>query len=144
MGLFSQDTKVQALSRAALFEGLSKKELQELARVADDMEVEAGRVIAREGDVGREFFVLMEGEVRVDRGGKELGLRGPGDFIGEISILEDMPRTATVTAVTPLRFFVLSARAFRGVVEEHPEVESKVLRALARRLHALAGEQELV
>jgi CRP-like cAMP-binding protein len=139
--LFSVDTKIQALGRAPLFEHLSKKELQELATVADDMEVEAGRVLVREGDTGREFFVLMDGEVSVERGGKDLGNLGAGDFIGEIAILEEIPRTATVTAASHLRFFVLTAQAFRSVVESYPDVGAKVMRALARRLYDLASEK---
>jgi CRP-like cAMP-binding protein len=141
VGLFKQDAKVEALRRAPLFEGLSKAELAELARVAEDMEVGRGQALTREGDSGREFFVLMDGEVEVTRGDKKLGRKGSGDFIGEIALLEDMPRTATVTALTPLRLFVLTGPAFRQVVEKHPEVESKVLRALARRLHALGAEE---
>ena len=140
MRLFREDTKVEALRRAPLFEGLSRKELEQLARLADDLEVEPGRVLVREGDTGREFFVLLEGEVDVSRGGETIATRGAGDFIGEIAILEDMPRTATVTARTPLRFFVLTAQGFRSVVEEHPEVERKVLRTLARRLAMLSDD----
>ena len=140
MRLFREDTKVEALRRAPLFEGLSRKELEQLARLADDLEVEPGRVLVREGDTGREFFVILEGEVDVSRGGETIATRGAGDFIGEIAILEDMPRTATVTARTPLRFFVLTAQGFRSVVEEHPEVERKVLRTLARRLAMLSDD----
>ena len=140
MRLFREDTKVEALRRAPLFEGLARKELEQLAKLADDLEVDAGRVLVREGESGREFFVILEGEVDVSRGGQTIATRGAGDFIGEIAILEDMPRTATVTAKTPLRFFVLTAQAFRSVVEEHPDVERKVLRALARRLAALSND----
>jgi CRP-like cAMP-binding protein len=82
----------------------------------------------------------MDGEVDIERGGQSLGTRGAGDFIGEIAILEDVPRTATVTAKTPLKFFVLTAQSFRSVVDRHPDVERKVLRALARRLVDLAND----
>jgi CRP/FNR family transcriptional regulator, cyclic AMP receptor protein len=138
--LFREDTKIEALRQAPLFEGLSKKELGELAKLADDLEVEPGKILTREGETGREFFVLMDGEVEIERGGKSLGTRGAGDFIGEIAILEDVPRTATVTAKTPLRFFVLTAQSFRSVVDQFPEVERKVLRALARRLVSLSDD----
>ena len=93
-----------------------------------------------QGDTGREFFVLMDGEVEVVRDGELLGTSGAGDFIGEISILEDMPRTATVTAKTPVRLFVLTAQSFRSFVEDAPEVENKVLRTLARRLAAMSDD----
>ena len=140
MRLFAHDTKVDALRKAPLFEGLSRKELEELAKLADDLEVPAGKVLTRQGDTGREFFVLMDGEVEVERDGNSLGKRGAGDFIGEISLLEDIPRTATVTASTPVRLFVLTAQSFRSVVEAQPAVENKVLRTLARRLAAMSDD----
>ncbi len=140
MRLFGSDAKVDALKKAPLFEGLSRKELEDLARLADDLEVPAGKVLTRQGDTGREFFVLMDGQVEVVRDGEVLNTSGPGDFIGEISILEDMPRTATVTAKTPVRLFVLTAQSFRSFVEQQPDVENKVLRTLARRLAAMSDD----
>jgi CRP/FNR family transcriptional regulator, cyclic AMP receptor protein len=138
--LFGNDAKVDALRKAPLFAGLSRKELEALAKLADDLEVPEGKVLTRQGDTGREFFVLMEGEVEVERDGQSLGRRGAGDFIGEISLLEDIPRTATVTATTPVRLFVLTAQSFRSVVESQPEVENKVLRTLARRLADMSDD----
>jgi CRP/FNR family cyclic AMP-dependent transcriptional regulator len=143
MKLFSQDKKVESLKRAPLFEGLSRKELVQLARMSDDLEVPAGRVLCREGDRGREFFVLVEGKVDVARKGRRVATLGAGDFLGEISLLEQTPRTATVTAKTPLRFFVLTPRDFRQVVDENPSVERKVLRALARRVLELSRDPTL-
>ena len=140
MALFTQDTKVKSLRQAPLFEGLSKRELTELARRSEDMELEAGTVLCREGEVGQEFFVILEGEVDVKRKGKSLGTRGAGDFIGEIALLEEIERTATVTAKTPLHVFVLTRPAFQHLVNEHPAVERKVMRALARRLAALSTD----
>jgi CRP-like cAMP-binding protein len=131
--LFRQDTKVAALARAPLFEGLSKKELAQLARMTDDLEVEPGTVLCRQGKPGREFFVVMEGDVEVTRNGRHVKTSG-GDFFGEIALIEDVPRTATVKAKTKLRFFVLTARDFRVMLDDHPSVERKVLRQLAKRL----------
>jgi CRP-like cAMP-binding protein len=138
--LFAHDAKVDALRKAPLFEGLSKKALEELARLADDLEVPEGKVLTRQGDTGREFFVLMDGEVEVERDGQSLGRRGAGDFIGEIALIEDIPRTATVTAATSGRLFVLTGQSFRSVVEAQPEVENKVLRTLARRLADMSDD----
>jgi CRP-like cAMP-binding protein len=134
MRLFSQNTKVEALKRAPLFEGLPKKDLVELARLTEDMEVPAGKVLTKEGETGREFFVIVDGEVEVRRRGKRVATDGPGDFFGEIALLEHVPRTATVTAKTPLRFFVLTSESFIGLLDQQPAVERKVLRALARRV----------
>jgi CRP/FNR family transcriptional regulator, cyclic AMP receptor protein len=134
MKLFSQDKKVESLKRAPLFAGLSRKEVVRLARLSDDVEVPADRVLCEDGDRGREFFVLVEGMVDVARNGKRVATLGAGDFAGEISLLEPTPRTATVTVRTPLRFFVLTPKDFQQMLDENPSVERKVLRALARRV----------
>ena len=140
MRLFSQNVKVEALKRAPLFESLSKKELAELARVTDDLKVESGTVLCREGKVGREFFVIVDGTAEVTKAGKRLaGLRG-GDFVGEIALLKTSKRTATVTASTHLRCFILTQSAFRRVLEENPAVQLKVMQALADRLVADAEQ----
>ena len=143
MKLFTQDKKVESLKRAPLFAGLSRKELVLLARLADDAELPAGRVLCKEGDRGREFFVLVDGKVDVARKGRSLATLGAGDFVGEISLLEPTPRTATVTAKTPVRFFVLTRKDFGQMLDENPTVERKVLRALARRVLELSGDRML-
>jgi CRP-like cAMP-binding protein len=135
--LFSHDTKADALGRTDLFSGLSRKERSELAKVTEDLEVDAGKTLAREGESGREFFVILEGEAEVTKGGETIGTLRPGDFFGEIALVEHVPRTATVTATTPLRFFVLTSQAFWRLLDHEPEVQREILRALARRV---AGE----
>jgi CRP/FNR family transcriptional regulator, cyclic AMP receptor protein len=140
MRLFNQNTKVEALKRAPLFEGLSKKELTELARHSEDLEVPAGHVLTKEGDTGQEFFVIVEGTTEVSAKGKSLGDRGAGEFLGEIALLEDTKRTATITAKTPLRLFVLTRQDFRRLVDQNPDVERKVLQTLARRVVQLSED----
>jgi len=141
--LFNQDTKVDALKRAPLFEGLSRKELSQLARVTEDLEVPAGEVLCREGETGQEFFVIVEGETDITSKGKRVASRGGGDFVGEIALLENTTRTATVTAKTPLRIFVLTRQDFRRLVDENPTVERKVLQTLARRVVELSSDPTL-
>ena len=136
MRLFSQNVKVEALRRAPLFEGLTKKELAELARVTDDLKVEPGTILCREGKIGREFFVIVDGDAEVTKGGKRIATRSGGDFVGEIALLTTKTRTATVTATTPLRCFILTQADFRHVLEQNPEVQLKVMTALAERLAA--------
>lgn len=136
MRLFSQNVKVEALKRAPLFEGLSKKELAELARVTEDLKVEPGTVLCREGKIGREFFVIVDGDAEVTKSGKTLATRSGGDFVGEIALLTTTTRTATVTATTPLRCFILTQSDFRRVLDENPGVQLKVMKALAERLAA--------
>jgi voltage-gated potassium channel len=138
--LFAQDAKVQALGQASLFDELSKKELTALARVTEDLEVPKGKVLIEEGAIGHEFFVIMDGEVEVTRKGRRLAINRGGDFFGEIALLEDARRTATVTATTPLRVFVLTGPDFRHLLDESPKVERKILHALARRVLSLADD----
>jgi CRP/FNR family transcriptional regulator, cyclic AMP receptor protein len=143
MKLFSQDTKVQALKAAPLFKGLSRRDLTALARVSEDLEVESGTVLCREGEIGQEFFVIVDGKVKVTRKGRRVAIRGGGDFVGEIALLEEIPRTATVTADTPVRLFVLTRKDFRHLLDENPGVERKVLLALARRLAETSSDPTL-
>ena len=122
------------LGHATLFSTLSRKELAELARVTEDLEVSEGKVLCREGETGREFFVIVEGEAAVTKDGNSIATLGPGDFFGEIALVEHRPRTATVTAKTDLRFFVLTSQAFWALLDHQPEVQRAVLRCLAVRL----------
>lgn len=138
--LFSQDIKAKALGRCPFFTDLSRNELLELAKVTEDLEVEEGKTLTREGQSGSEFFVIVDGEVSVTKDGSEIRTLGPGDFFGEIALLADTPRTATVTAKTPLRFFVLTRQAFRSLLAHQPELEEKVLKALDERLRRTSGD----
>jgi CRP-like cAMP-binding protein len=139
----TQNAKLEALRRAPLFEGLSKRELTELARVTDELAVPAGTVLCKEGGLGGEFFVILEGTAEVTRGGKRLATRSAGEFVGEIALLTTSRRTATVTAVTPLRCFVLTGRDFRRVLDENRSVERKVMQALAERVLSYAVDPAL-
>lgn len=143
MRLFSQNVKIEALKRAPLFEGLSKKELTELARATDDLSVGPGTVLCREGSLGREFFVLVDGSAEVTKGGKRIATRSAGEFVGEIALLTTTKRTATVTAATPLRCFVMTRGDFRRVLDENPAVERKVMKALAERLLSYADAADV-
>jgi CRP/FNR family transcriptional regulator, cyclic AMP receptor protein len=143
MRLFSQDTKVQALKGVPLFEDLSRKELLQLERVCEDLEVQPGRVLCKQGEIGREFFVLVDGKVQVIRKGRRVATLTGGDFVGEIALVTELPRTATVTAETPVRLFVLTSREFHAVLDQNPKVERKVLRALARRLAETSSDPTL-
>ena len=143
MRRFSQDTKVQALKGVPLFEGLSRKELVQLARVCEDLQVEPGKVLCQEGRTGQEFFVIVNGKVQVTRKGRRVATLGGGDFVGEIALVTELPRTATVTAETPVRLFVLTHRDFHAVLDKDPKVERKVLRALDRRLAETSSDPTL-
>lgn len=139
----TQNAKLEALARAPLFEGLSKKELTELARVTDELVIGEGTVLCKEGSLGGEFFVILDGTAVVTKGGKELATRSAGEFVGEIALLATTRRTATVTATTQLRCFVLTGRDFRRVLDENRGVERKVMHALAERVLSYAGDPTL-
>jgi CRP-like cAMP-binding protein len=135
--LFPHDTKVDALAKAPLFAALSRQELGERAKATEDLEVDEGKALTREGDLGREFFVIVDGDVSVTQDGKEIRRLGAGDFFGEIALIYDNARrTATVTAASPLRFFVLTRQSFRSLLEHQPGIEEKVMAALEERLAA--------
>ncbi|HXV95680.1 MAG TPA: cyclic nucleotide-binding domain-containing protein [Gaiellaceae bacterium] len=142
MQLFSHDDKATALGRAPLFKNLSRGDLVQLAMATEDLEVEAGKVLAREGEIGHEFFVIVDGEVSVSKDGTEIRRLGPGEFFGEIALIWDSPRrTATVTAATPVRFFVLTRQAFRGLIDHHPDIEAKVLEVVEERVRENLGDE---
>ena len=143
MKLFSHDTKVAALRQAPLFGELTDKELGEVSMRSEDMDFPAGKVLCREGELGSEFYVIMDGEAEVTRQGKALATHGSGSFFGEISLVEDVPRNATVTARTPLRCFVVTRGRFLHLLDEYPDVERKVMRALAKRLVAASDDPSL-
>jgi len=130
----SKNEKVELLKRTALFTQCTKTQLIEVALCADEREAPEGDRLTVEGGRGREFFVLVEGAVAVRRGGMKLAELGAGDSFGEIAILTYKPRTATVTAIAPVRLLVISDRAFRRVVETTPRIALNVLRSVAERL----------
>jgi CRP-like cAMP-binding protein len=129
-----RDTTVELLKRVPLFARCSKAELRRIARAAEEIDLREGKVFTREGEPGREFFVLLEGSADVHRKGKKVNVLNPGDFFGEIALVSDRPRSATVTATTPVRVLVVTAREFRTVMLELPSIQLKVLQAVIARL----------
>ncbi len=129
-----RNAKIELLKRVPLFAGCSKSELRVIALHADEVHLRAGTVLTREGRPGREFFVLVDGSVRVTRDGRKIAELSGGDWFGEIALLTKAPRTATVAATSPVRVLVVSDRAFRTVVEETPSIALKVLASVGERL----------
>ena len=129
-----RDAKIELLKRAPLFAGCSKSELRALASTADEHDLREGTVITREGRPGREFFVLVSGTADVTKEGKAIAQLGAGDWFGEIALLTDTPRTATVTATSPVDVLVVTDRSFRSVVETMPSIALKVLSTIGERL----------
>lgn len=132
-----ENSKIALLRRVPLFAQCTKRELEEIAKVADELDFKEGKQLTREGAPGREFFVLVEGTAEVTRGNRKLRTLSDGDFLGEISLITRLPRTATVTTISPTRALVITDRAFRRLLQEHPPIQSKVLAALGERLDAV-------
>jgi CRP/FNR family cyclic AMP-dependent transcriptional regulator len=125
---------VDLLAQVPLFAGLSRRHLKQLAEHADLVSFQDRQTVVESGQPGGTFYVILEGEARVARGAKTLGRLGPGDFFGEISLLDGGPRTATVVAASPLLALRIFKRSFDKVVSQEPAVASKILAVVARRL----------
>jgi CRP-like cAMP-binding protein len=131
-----KNAKVDLLARVPLFAGCSRRELGEIALIADELDVGADATLMSEGERGREFVVVVEGTALVTRRGRKVRDLGAGDWAGEIALIADVPRTATVTTLTPARTLVVTDRHFRRLLEEHPSIGTKILRTLGERLGA--------
>jgi CRP/FNR family transcriptional regulator, cyclic AMP receptor protein len=125
---------VERLKDVALFKGLSREELQRLARWSDEVDVEAGQHLVEQGEFGHEFFVIEEGTADVLVDGKSVDTLGPDEFFGEIALLETERRIASVIARTPLRAIVMHERAFRSMEETMPAVAERISQAMRERL----------
>ena len=132
--MLRKNAKHDLLSRVPLFAACSKRELDSLARFADELDLPAGYDLTQEGARGAEFIVIADGAADVRRRGRKINTLGAGDFVGEIALVTGAPRTATVTTTEPSHVLVLTASAFRKLLREMPSIQLKVLDALARRL----------
>jgi CRP/FNR family transcriptional regulator, cyclic AMP receptor protein len=130
-----RNQKVELIRDVPLFANLSKKELEEIASIADEIDFREGKELIREGARGREFFVLLDGAVDVTQDGHRINQLGAGDFFGEIAlVLPSAVRTATVTASTDVDALVVTAQNFNSLIQRSPKIELKVMRAAAERL----------
>ena len=134
----SRNPKVEQLRKIPLFDHCSKRELAGLAALVDELELPEGQTLAREGERGKEFLVLADGIADVASDGEVVNRLGPGDFFGEISLLEGGPRTATVSAATEIRLLALTAWVFQRIVAQNPKIASKMLKVMAQRLRTSA------
>jgi CRP-like cAMP-binding protein len=131
-----KNAKVELIKRVPLFSHCSKKELGLVAQIADEIDLPEGKTLMREGDRGREFFVLVEGSADVRRRNRKVNTLAGGDFFGEIALVSQRPRTATVTTSSPVRALVVTEQSFRSLLDRAPDVQRKVLQALADRVAA--------
>lgn len=133
------DEKLEHLRRVPLFARLGRRELERLGQLADEVEVGLDTHLTEQGHIGHEFFIVLDGRLMVLDGRTPIATLGPGDFFGEIALVESVPRTATVRAEGIVRLLVVGHREFHALMDEFPSVRSAVLDALAERLRASEG-----
>ena len=131
--MLRRDHRADLLANVPLFAGCSKKDLHKIATIADELDIRDAKVLTRQGVPGREFFVLLDGSVDVVRDGKRISTLGTGDFFGEMGLVSQKPRSATVTTTAPVRALVITETNFRRLLRENPSISMKVLEAVAER-----------
>ena len=128
------DAKTKLIRKVPLFSQLSKKALDDVSKIADEIDLGEGRVLAQEGARGQEFVVIVEGEAEVQKNGQRINMLGDGDFFGEIALVTKQPRTATVTTTKPTRALVITERDFLALLKRSPEVGQGIVHAMGERL----------
>ena len=128
---------LETLQSIPLFSGLNKKEIEKVAKASDEIRMTAGTMIIDQGQTGREAFVIVEGEVEIKRNNRKVAKLGPGNVVGELSLLDHGPRTATATCSTDCTLLVVDQRRFLGVLDAVPALSHKLLAALATRIREL-------
>ncbi|HXG25711.1 MAG TPA: cyclic nucleotide-binding domain-containing protein [Candidatus Binatia bacterium] len=130
----SIDTKRELLKGVSLFASISPKELDEVERLADTVELPAGKVLMRQGEHGTEMFVLASGSVKVERNGREIARLGPGEVVGEMSLLSEGPRLATVTTLEPTTAIVIGHREFHTLIADSADLRKCIFDNVVKRI----------
>jgi CRP-like cAMP-binding protein len=142
-GRVSQDDRIDRLEEVPLLDGCSRRQLRAIARISDVIEVPADTVLARRGEAGEDFFLILDGSARVEVSSRKRSRLEPGSYFGEMSLLDGGPRSATVVADTPLRLLVIKRRDFTTLLREAPELTHNLLVTLSRRVRtAEAGPND--
>ncbi len=128
----NQSQKQELLGKVLLFSDLSRKGLEQITQIADEVQQDKGAVLAQQGDIGQEFVFIIEGEARVEKDGKTINKLAPHDFFGEISIIDMQPRTASVIAVTNVKLLVVHSRHFKELIEKVPGLALEIMTALCK------------
>jgi CRP/FNR family cyclic AMP-dependent transcriptional regulator len=136
----ARDEKLDLLAGVPLFAHMGKRELERLSQLTDEVEIGLDRVLTEQGTIGHEFFIVLDGRLIVLDGKKPIASLGPGDFFGEIALLDGRPRTATVRAEGLTRLLVIGHREFHALMDEFPTVRTAVLEAVAQRLRRLEAD----
>jgi CRP-like cAMP-binding protein len=134
-----QRAAVDTLHGVELFRACTRSQLREVERLAERIQVASGEVLAREGRIGREFFLILSGTVAVTQQGRRVNTLGPGDFFGELAAMDPGPRNATVTALTDLDMLIIGPREF-ATMADIPGFRDTLLKTMARRLRAVDAQ----
>ncbi|OLD47218.1 MAG: hypothetical protein AUI83_14555 [Armatimonadetes bacterium 13_1_40CM_3_65_7] len=137
--MFRRDGKVSLLEKVPLFRGLSRKQLEQIGRLADEIDVHAGKRLAIAGERGQELFVIVEGQAVVKAGRGRTARLGPGEFFGEMSLIDGGPRSATVEATTDMRLLVVGRREFWTLLNAAPPLVAKIMSTLSQRVRDAEG-----
>jgi CRP/FNR family cyclic AMP-dependent transcriptional regulator len=135
--------KLELLERVPLFAGVARDQLEEIARISDEIDVPAGKALTHEGRHEGYFFVVASGTVRIDRGGRTINTIGPGDFLGEIALLDGGPRTASATTESACRLLSLTHERFHDLLDTSPSVRTAILEAVGQRMRAIDAESPI-
>jgi CRP-like cAMP-binding protein len=131
------DAKVERLRQIPLFKSCNPHALADIARLADEVDVADGYTLIREGTFGEQFILIIDGHVRIDRGGRTVRVMGPGEFLGEIALIDKGRTTATATTEGPAKLFIVGHAAFNSLLYESPAILLEIMTALANRIRQL-------
>jgi CRP/FNR family transcriptional regulator, cyclic AMP receptor protein len=133
----ADDPKLALLKRVPLFTECRDEPLELIRRLADEVDVPDGYTLMRQGDIGQEFFLIVDGRVRIERDGKTLATLGPGDYLGEIALISEDRRTASAITEGPAKLLVITHQGFNSLMDASSSIRSAILRGLAGRLQRL-------
>ena len=133
----SKKLQLESLKNVPLFSACSKKDLEKVAKAADEITMTAGTMIVDQGQTGREAFVIVSGDITIKRSGRKIAMLGAGDVVGELSLLDHGPRTASAICATDCTLLVIDQRRFLGVLDDVPTIAHKLMGVLASRIREM-------
>lgn len=134
--------RLEKIRGISIFAGCTAKELEEIDRLTDEVSIEAGRTVIRQGELGQEFAMILSGEADIVKDGRTVASIGPGSYFGEVALLDSVARTASVVARTDLRLAVIDRRGFNTLLDDLPQLSRSMLRGLAQRLTEIEDDMQ--
>jgi CRP-like cAMP-binding protein len=134
------DPKLDLLRRVPLFTQCKAEPLDLISRLADEVDVAEGYTLMRQGDIAHEFFLIVDGKVRIERDGKTIRTLGPGDYLGEVALLSESPRTATAVTEGPTKLMVITHQGFNSLLDAHPAIRLAIFEGVAVYLRSLVPD----